>query len=279
MATQVVESPDPTTAPLDPEPDEEQKPQEPTPQELKAQLREEKLAREAAETLNKELKARDEVWERRLAKTTPKASPRAETPEPDPLDELDLLTLLTEEKDPARIKQIFAKTVKAQIAAELKRGNFISREEAEKYTAQIIEGATATNRLVQEFPQLADPKSEFFQETQKQIGIMSDDPAYKGVPETTLFRMAALQAEVGLSRAGKLSKAESEEDRIARILAQKGLGGGRGVATEDDGGLTAEERRTIAGYKAAGFDIDEKSYREERKRANVGPRLAAMQGR
>lgn len=273
----VVDPSDETTAPLvDPEQGGQQ---EPSPEDLKRELREEKRAREAAEKLSAELKAKDEFWEKRLKAAerqpkTPQVTQKAEPP--DPLDEFDWLKTLTEETDPARIRASIAKTVKAQIAAELKRGNYVSREEAEGYVAQMIEGATAMNSLVRDFPGLADPKSEFFQETQRQLAQLEADPSVKGTPQTALERMAAQQAEIVLLRAGKGSKAESEDERIARILAQKGLSGIRGAVSDGDDGLSADERRAIAGFRAAGFDIDEKSYREERKRANVGPRLQAL---
>ena len=249
---------------LSPEPEETP---EQTPAELKAELREAKAAQQAAEALAEERRATVEFWQERekKGKVVPKTPP-AQTPDPEPLDELDLLTLLTEEKDPARIKATFAKAVKSQIAAELKRGNYVSREEAEGYVAGMIESATTMNRLVADFPDLAKPKSEFFAETQKQLAALENDPTMKGTPLAAMERMAAQQAKLALIEAGKLGN-EADDDRYERIANQRGGSRGRSKPA-DDGSLTAAEKQAAARY-----GLTEAQYLEGKKHTNYGPAL------
>lgn len=270
MATKPAAAPDEAvTTPLD----EPQDTAEPTADELKAQLREEKTRREAAEALAEERKVTREFIERREREGRPlrqqKPPPAAD---PDPLDDLDLLTLLTEEKDPARIKQVFAKAVKSQIATEMKRGNYVSREEAESYVANMIGAATEINRLVADFPQLSDPKSEFFAETQKQLGALANDPTYYGAPDNVLQRLAAQQAKLTLLEAGKLNT-ESSDDRYERIANQRGGSRGRGQASSEVGLSSAEKDM------ARKLGVAEKDYLAQKKAllqpGALGPAMTA----
>jgi len=270
LATKPAAAPDEAvTTPLD----EPQDTAEPTADELKAQLREEKTRREAAEALAEERKVTREFIERREREGRPlrqqKPPPAAD---PDPLDDLDLLTLLTEEKDPARIKQVFAKAVKSQIATEMKRGNYVSREEAESYVANMIGAATEINRLVADFPQLSDPKSEFFAETQKQLGALANDPTYYGAPDNVLQRLAAQQAKLTLLEAGKLNT-ESSDDRYERIANQRGGSRGRGQASSEVGLSSAEKDM------ARKLGVAEKDYLAQKKAllqpGALGPAMTA----
>lgn len=266
-----------TDQPADPQDGEQSTPETLTPAEakaLRAELRAEKRAREAAEKLADERKATKEFWERRgqVLEQAPRHAPPA--PPADPLEELDLLTLLTEEKDPARIKTTFNKIVKAQIAAELQRGNYVSRQEAEGYVAQMVNSASAFNQLLTDFPGLKDPKGEFFAETQKQLAALGNDPAMYGAPQGVLERMAAQQAEIALTRAGKTQLAtDPEEERYERVARQRGGSRGRGQVA-DEVTLSLAEKDM-----ARKLGIDEKRYlarkREMAQPGAVGPALTA----
>ena len=250
----------------------------PTPAELKAlkaELRAEKRAREAAEKLADERKTVKEFWERRgqAAEAVPRQVPAA-IEQADPLDDFDWLNTLTNESDPAKIKQNIAKAVKAQIAAELKRGNYVSREEAEGYVQQMVTSASAFNKLIADFPGLRDSASEFFAETQKQLATLGNDPSLNGTPQAALERMAAQQAEIALARAGKAVPAQStEDDRYDRVARQRGGSPGRGQATADTT-LNAAEKAM-----AAKLGIPEAKYlarkREMMAPGAVGPALMA----
>lgn len=250
----------------------------PTPAELKAlkaELRAEKRAREAAEKLADERKTVKEFWERRgqAAEAAPRQVPAA-IEQADPLDDFDWLNTLTNESDPAKIKTNIAKAVKAQIAAELKRGNYVSREEAEGYVQQMVSSASAFNQLLADFPGLKDPQGEFFAETQKQLAALGSDPRMYGAPQGVLERMAAQQAEIALARAGKSAPAaDPETDRYDRVARQRGGSPGRGQAAADTT-LNAAEKAM-----AAKLGIPEAKYlarkREMMAPGAVGPALMA----
>lgn len=261
-----------STAPLDPEEGgEEQAAPEPTPQELKAQLREEKRAREAADALAAERLATVEFWKKREERAAAAIPPPAPaTPEPDPLADLDLLKLLTEAQNPDEVKQVFTKTVKQQMARELRNGNYVSKADMEAYIGQIVNGANDMSKLVADFPDLGNPQSEFFAETQKQIAAMQSDPSNQSVPTAKLYRMAALETKAAMVDAGKYGK-EPAEDRYERIANQRG--GSRGHQKADSGTSLSSDQKLMA----AKFGLTEKQYLEGLKQTRLGPGLTADQ--
>lgn len=263
-----------TDSPIAPDPEEgEEQTPEPTPQELKAQLREEKRARGAADALAAERLATLEFWKKREEREAKRPSPApipAAPAEPDPLAELDLLALLTEAPNPDQVKQVFTKSVKQQIARELNSGNYVSKADMENYISQIVSGANDMSKLVADFPDLGDPKSEFFVETQKQIAEMQSDPSNQQVPHAKLYRMAALEVKAAMIDAGKYNK-EPAEDRYERIANQRG--GSRGKPQPTSGTSLSADQKAMA----AKFGLSEKQYLEGVKQTRLGPGLTADQ--
>jgi hypothetical protein len=152
---------------------------------------------------------------------------------------------------------------------------------AAKIASEIVERKagrmSADAKLVGQYPQLQDPKSELFQATATIYREMTDqDPELKKSP-ATLFAAARI-AKAELKAAGNGARGrdvddepgdyredrEDRESRRRRIDAQQGdIGRGRSTPYEgDDDPMGPAQRDVLDLFARAG--VDEKSYREER---------------
>lgn len=256
---------------------------QPTVEELQRQLADKDRELAAEKKLRDEITKRDEFWSKRQPKgeappvrTGPAPAPAPE--EPDPLESLNLLDLITNEQDPAIISKKLAKAMRDHI----RRGGYVTKAELDATVANLIAQATQIGSLVQEYPDLSNTTSELFKETQTQLAAMSDNPVYAGTPEPVLQRLAAAQAKAKLLEEGKLKgkgaesaegEGESEEDRQARVAAAGGLPT-RSAPKGDTFKLTEWEKQF-----AAAQGIPESAILEQKKKINVGPVLAGIAGR
>lgn len=165
-----------------------------------------------------------------------KSEPEPDEPEPDEEDDfsaladIDLVDLLAEKGLPGLVEVLIkagvvtTKGVKKQI-----KGEFSQLEQA--YTLQ------------QEYPELADAKSEFSQATQTNIAALNRDPDFKNLPPAKKFQLAARQAQAELGTGARTRKSgardepdergyyvggnEDEDARAQRIGRQAGPRGQR----------------------------------------------------
>ena len=162
---------------------------------------------------------------------TPAPAAAAEDPEP---DVLDLIT---------------SKGAKG-LAAMLKKQGFVSAAEVDAKVNEKAAQITSEAQLLKEYPELGDPKSEFFQATAGFYGELKKE----GVPERTAMKLAAQQARLAGIESGKIQTpaqktaadaAKRAEERAARAAAGAGDRGRRGATEEDDDTPTDDERRAI----------------------------------
>jgi hypothetical protein len=194
----------------------------------------ESLKRQLADSLQVK-----EFWEAR-AKETPEPKPKAEAKadDDDPLESLDILKMITEAEDP----KAAAKQLKSALRASIKREGYVSRDELNATLQALIGDATAIGLLSQEYPDLANPKSDLFAETQKQLDTLGKNAAYKNLPHSELQRVAVERAELQLVRSGKRKpEKETEAERRSRVHEQQGRVGRSGRDTGSSE-LTPEQK-------------------------------------
>lgn len=127
-----------------------------------------------------------------------------------------------------------------------KKRGFVQRDEVETLINQRATSLTKEQELIGRFPDLKNKASEFFKATAAHYG----DLVKAGTPQTVAMELAADKAELDLMRSGKIkpagaqTKEEKEADRLARVAAQGGEGGGRrpAPAAEEDTELTPEQK-------------------------------------
>ena len=172
-------------------------------------------------------------WYDKAKAGTEKPAPAAAAEDPEP-DVLDLIT---------------SKGAKG-LAAMLKKQGFVSGAEVDAKVNEKAAQITSEAQLLKEYPELGDPKSEFFQATAGFYGELKKE----GVPERTAMKLAAQQARLAGIESGKIQTpaqktaadaAKRAEERAARAAAGAGDRGGRGATEEDDDTPTDDERRAI----------------------------------
>lgn len=134
---------------------------------------------------------------------------------------------------------------------------------------------TADAKLVSQFPELQDEKSDLFKETKRIFAEnCAEDPSLK--KSQGALMMAAKQAKLELQiKTGKTSTTQSEEDReqarIERIAGQQGSRGRRGAAefTEDDDDTIGPEARTML-TQFARYGVTDDDYKKEVKKTRGG---------
>jgi hypothetical protein len=114
--------------------------------------------------------------------------------------------------------------------------------------------------VLNDFPELSDPKSEMYKLTGDELAKINADPEYKSLSDGKRISLAARHAKLALLESGK--GVESESSRVARIRAQQGPTGGRKTVDPSSEELTPSQK-----YVAKKMGISEDAYK---KRASKG---------
>ncbi len=235
---------------------------EPTPAELLAKINKLESELETERRMN-------QFWDEQNKQTrTPPPAAKTEEEEPDALDTLDLLSEIIEAKDPKEASRKLKNAIRDTINRERKRGDFISRDELN----QIISGAVAMGELQQEFPDLSNPKSDLFKETQKELATLGKNRAYDNLPDGEKQRIAAERAHNKLVRAGKISttRDDDEQERRERVRDQQGHLGSRS-------GRSGDQLSSAVIAQGKRYGVSEEDMKKYGK-SNYGPALASLVG-
>jgi hypothetical protein len=136
-------------------------------------------------------------------------------------------------------------------------------------------------QLVGQYPELKDPKSEFFKSTAAHYGQLKK----QGVGEALAMEIAAQRTRLELLESGKAETPaqrkkkdddQKEADRRARIAAQAGDRGNRAPeGSEDDDTVTPDEQKSIERLAEA-LDISvEKATERYKARAKKGVQVSS----
>jgi len=226
------------------------------------------------ETRIGELSASERYWADQARGRVPAGDDPGEPAEdPDPEPEPD--------ETPDEFLDRLSKEGAGAIAKVLDKKGYVRKQDvakvAEQVARQIVEkergklGADA--KLIGQFPELRDEKSELFQATATIYReLIADDPGLKSSP-ATLF-MAARAAKAELATKAKAAhrddgepgdyREDREETRRRRIEAQNGdTGRGRSTPYEGDHEDLGPAQREVIDLFSR-FGVDERSYREQR---------------
>jgi len=222
---------------------------------------------QALEAHNAELQRTSEFWHSRASERPAAAAAPAATATPEPEEDEDLLDLIT------------TKGVKGLDALMTKRG-YVRRDEVDHKVNAKATQVTDEARLVAQYPELNDNKSDFFMATATRYGTLVKN----GTPEHMAMRLAAEGAELEMIRAGKMqtpaekaaaTKAQRETERLAHVAAQGGDRGGRTTDQEESDELTAEQRAVAIRMLAVDGVTEEQAIERYKARAKKG---VAMKG-
>jgi hypothetical protein len=218
-----------------------------------------------------------QFWMQKAQGTQEKAAPAAEE---EPKLSVDL------------VEAIANGDVKA-ITAALKEMGFARTSDVQRDVDRKLTGSrnaqNSDQALIDEYPELADSKSEFFRVTAEIYNnLLREDPSLKG--SNVLTKVAAELAEkrLGLDepapargrRAAAREEDDEEEedgaeaDRVRRVAQQSG-GRNRRPAQADPASteLDRMQKSIVAKLRAAGGDISEEGYK---KRATAGIRMSGL---
>lgn len=143
----------------------------------------------------------------------------------------------------------------------LKENGFLTRDEVDALVASRVEngirGSLATYELQKRYPDIAKPDSEFFKTAAKRY------KALEGLPAEERLTTAAELAEADMRRAGKYREPETDDQRLARILAQHGDGFGGRI------GDTSDEMSSSQKAMAEAFGISPEKYAKRAREVGV----------
>jgi hypothetical protein len=241
---------------------------------------------EASEQRIRELADSERYWaEQARGRGTADLEPDEEPPAPEPEEEDesadDFLDRLSKE-GPRAVAKVAAKLASKE--------GFVRKEDVSKIVAPLIQEVvqrergklTADAKLVTQYPELRDEKSELFKATAVIYReLVAEDPDLKGSPQTLFMAARAARAELkaaaktaangdqqpdGESGDYREEREDREEARQRRIRAQQGdTGRGRSTPYEgDDDPLGPAQRDVLDLFARVG--LDEQSYRAERAR-------------
>jgi hypothetical protein len=166
------------------------------------------------------------------------AAPAAPAKAAEPEAETDMLELLTTGGEKGLLKL-------------LKTKGFMSTEQAEHMIESRVSQVQSEQKLLKDYPDLADATSDFFKATAVNYGELKK----RGVPEGLASRLAAEQAELQGLQSGKLktpaqkiaeAAAAKAADRAARAAAGGGERGSRmQEPSPEDDALTENDNAAI----------------------------------
>jgi hypothetical protein len=216
-----------------------------------------------AKTLREELKREREsraeaeenarFWHGK-AKSSPAETPKAkETPKLT----VDLVDAISS-NDPVRIRQAMSEL------------GFVDGSEVDRRVNATATTVRTEEQLYGSYPELRDPKSEFYKATAKHYNELRQDPALANAP--SLMVVAARLAKAELATPAKDD--EEEDDRAQRVARQSGDRGrrpaSRGSGKDEPEELSGAQRSVIAKFQEAGAALTEEGYT---KRAKAGVRM------
>jgi hypothetical protein len=206
----------------------------------------ERMARERDEAKNSE-----RFWAEKARGS--RKEPEAESAEePVEIDTSDLIPEVTGVEgvdesifnDPDKWVEAVGKGPKA-IQALIRKEGYVNAEQVAEIAAKVARRTVAVERtkistdhkLMTQFPELADSKSEFFKTTAEEFNaLIEDDPSAKNNPATLFAAARIAKAKLGKARraAGDedddediYERPDPEEERRTRVRAQDGSRGGR----------------------------------------------------
>jgi hypothetical protein len=172
-----------------------------------------------------------------------------------------------DEEDNTDLLEVAAKGPKAMKEWLAKQG-FVSKAEVDNLVTSKASQMTREARLVEQFPELKDQKSEFFKDTATEYGALKS----QGVPEHIAMELAAERVSIRRGGTddgeGRTKKETDDADRKARVKAQAGEGTKRQMRTAEEGGDELDETQKMIADK---FGISHEAYK---KRAKEGVQRA-----
>jgi len=202
----------------------------------------------------------------------------AAEPDPEPEPDIDL------------VSEITTNGVKG-LETVLARLGYAKRDDIHREIGATRAEITEQSRLLQEYPELGDEQSEFFQETAKVYNQLKTDPIMAKSPKLIAIAARMAKAEMGTParrRAAPAAHAPDDDyeddyredppprDREAeRVARQSGDRGRRSERTEPQV-LDAGQKAIVRAFQAAGAPVTEESYA---KRANAGIRMGGQAAR
>jgi hypothetical protein len=187
-------------------------------------------------------------WHGEAKKTAPKSAATPETPDEDE-DKTDLLDLIA------------TKGAKGLTGFLAKKG-FVSGDEVDRRVNERATQMVRESKLIEEFPELSDQKSEFFKST----AVEYRELVNQGVPKQVAMGLAAKNVRLAALEAGegdtkKTPKPDAEAERVRRIKAQGGDKGRKGADREESDELTPMQRE-IADAMGVSHDAYKKRAKE-----------------
>lgn len=168
----------------------------------------------------------------------------------------------SEETDEDPIEILSREGVKGLDRLMEKRG-YVRADQVDSRINQKAQIIAAENELAAAYPDLKDPKSEFFQETAKHYAQLKQ----RGIPEHEAMRLAAEKAELDSYKSGKRLTRSEKEERESRAKAQGAGKEGKGSAAQhpdEDDKLDADQARICEA-----FGIDPEAYKKRAKQGVV----------
>ena len=150
---------------------------------------------------------------------------------------------------------------------------FVSTDEVDRRVNAKANVVVTEQQLLAAYPDLNDPKSDFYRATAVEYQRLIADPDMARSPNT--MRVAA---ELARAKSGPTKTTESESERAARVSRQSGGGSRRATraATPEEEQLSSGQRSIVEKFMAAGAPITEEAYK---KRAFAGVKLGGSLGR
>lgn len=194
------------------------------------------------------------------------AQPAAPAKAADAEPEVDILELATQG----------GKKFEQYLETWAKKNGFVKGTEMNEAIGQKASELAAQGRLIAQYPDLKDDKSEFFKDTALEYGKLKK----QGVSELVAMEMAAERTELAFLRGGKLKlpaqKAADDAERKAqerrdRAAAGAGDRGSRPAATDEtDTELTPEQKQIAHRLLMDDDTTAEQAEEKYKKRAEKG---------
>ena len=158
---------------------------------------------------------------------------------------------------------VFDDETKAAVRGFVKQetAGMVRADEVDKRVVSGVRSQLTQDQLVRDYPELGDNKSDFFKKTTEHYQHLD------GVAQTDRLRMAVEQTELGLRRSGTWKERETEAERIARIAAQGGAGGGG-----PDGQAGGDELTDAQSSMAKNMGVSTEAYVKAAKRVAFATR-------
>jgi hypothetical protein len=218
-------------------------------------------AKTLREELKRERESRAEAEENaRFWHGKAKSEPREPAKPKEPVKiTVDLVDAISS-NDPVRVSQA------------MREMGFVDGAEMDRRINATASTVRTEEQLYGSYPELRDPKSEFYKTTAKHYNELRQDPALANAPSLMVVAARLAKAELGTASAASKTD-EEDDDRAQRVARQSGDKGRRPAARAAADGpeeLSSAQRSLIAKFQEAGANLTEESYT---KRAKAGVRM------